>query len=264
MLKPVTFATAPATPYKPSAIRAYERCLRLRVLPDFGAARLREIRAPDLQRMVDEQVTQGVTPPVLKTGITALQAIYRRAVSRGLVATNPATGLELPAIRSEVRDIVSPAEAEQLLAALAVEDRPLWATAFYAGLRRGELEALRWEDVNLASGVIHIRRGWDAEAGEVEPKSRKGRRAVPIPAVLRDFLVEHKMRTDEGRVFGAIRAATERAAERWRRAGLRALTLHPARHTYASFMIAAGVNAKALSTYMGHVPSPSRWIPTGT
>ena len=49
-----------------------------------------------------------------------------------------------------------------------------------------------------------------------------------------------------------MRRAAERARERWEKKGLQALTLHEARHTYASLMIAAGVNAKALSRWMGH------------
>ena len=52
---------------------------------------------------------------------------------------------------------------------------PIWATAFYAGLRRGELQALRVEDVDLAAGVIHVRRGWDHIEGELDlPKSKSG------------------------------------------------------------------------------------------
>ena len=75
-----------------------------------------------------------------------------------------------------------------MIDALDGVDRQLWAVVFDAGLRRGELIGLRREDVNLARGVIHVRRGWDMLEGEVEPKSRKGKRKVPIPAVLRDHL----------------------------------------------------------------------------
>jgi integrase len=52
----------------------------------------------------------------------------------------------------------SPEEAAVLIATVPERDRPLWATAMYAGLRRGELRALRWQDVDLASGVIRVRR----------------------------------------------------------------------------------------------------------
>jgi integrase len=57
-----------------------------------------------------------------------------------------------------------------------LEDRPLWATAFYAGLRRGELRGLRDEDVDLEANEIHVRRGWDDVDGEIDPKSAKGTR----------------------------------------------------------------------------------------
>ena len=83
----------------------------------------------------------------------------------------------------------------------------------------------------------------------------RGTRDVPIPAALRDFLVEHRMAGGEGRVFPParqVRTRAEAAEKRWREAGLTPLTLHEARHTYASLMIAAGVNAKALSEFMGH------------
>ena len=98
--------------------------------------------------------------------------------------------------------------------------------------------------------------GWDDVEGEIAPKSRQGKRTVRIPAVLRDYLTEHRMNsTGEGRVFGALRwvcAANVRAREPWKEGALPTMTLHGARHTFASLMIPAGVNAKALCTFMGH------------
>ena len=78
-----------------------------------------------------------------------LRAIYRRALARGEVTVNPTTGPELPAVRGRRDRIASPIEAADLIAALPEIDRALWATAMYAGLRRGELMAMRWEDVDL-------------------------------------------------------------------------------------------------------------------
>jgi integrase len=243
-------------PYKPSAIRGYEHCLRHRVLPQLGHMRLGEIRPQDVQRLVDHLVEKRCAAATIDSALTPLRALYRRAVARGEVTTNPTLRIEKPAVRCKVRIVASPVEAATRLDALDCEDRPLWATAFYAGLRRGELIGLRWEDVDLATGVIHVRRGWDEVEGEIAPKSRQGRRAVPIPAVLRDYLLEHRMATmGDGRVFNAarqVRTQAERAGKRWTDQGLDRLTLHCARHTYASLMIAAGVNAKALSTFMGH------------
>ena len=148
-----------------------------------------------------------------------------------------------------------------LLAALPLQDRALWATALYAGLRLGELQALRWPDLDLAGGIIRVERSWDPKAGVIDPKSQAGRRKVPVPAILRDHLVEHRMTQgrDEGFVFGRASeiplspsGVHRRAKVAWRRTGLASITLHEARHTFASMMIAATVNAKALSTFMGH------------
>jgi integrase len=243
-------------PYKPSAVRGYEHCLRHRVLPRLGHMRLEEIRPQDVQALVDKLVEDKCAPATIDSALTPLRALYRRAVARGEVTHNPTLRIEKPAVRCKVRVVASPVEAATRLDALDREDRPLWATAFYAGLRRGELIGLRWEDVDLATGVLHVRRGWDAVQGEIAPKSRQGRRDVPIPAVLRDYLLEHRMATlGDGRVFVAdrqVRTQAERAGKRWTEQGHERLTLHDARHTYASLMIAAGVNAKALSTFMGH------------
>ena len=128
---------------------------------------------------------------------------------------NPTTGLELPAVEGRRERIASPAEAEALLAALPERDRAIWATAMYAGLRRGELLALRWEDVDLAAGVIHVERSWDAKEGVVAPKSRAARRTVPIAGVLREHLVQHTLRSGRrgGLVFGTSAVAAVHAVE---------------------------------------------------
>lgn len=127
-----------------------------------------------------------------------------RALSRGELAVNPTPGLEMPAVRGGRDRIADPTEAVALLEALPEELRPLWATAFYAGLRRGELQALRWSHVDLAAGVLHVQHGWDEKEGQIATKG-KNRRRVPIASVLRDYLLEHRLRSDrdvDALVFG--------------------------------------------------------------
>jgi integrase len=242
-------------------IRGYETALRLRILPELGNGRFSEIRRREVQDVADRLLGQGLDPSTIRNTLMPLRAILRRALARGDVAVNPTHGLELPAVRGKRDRIVSPDEAEALLAALPEHDRALWATALYGGLRRGELQARRWNDVDLATGVIRVERAWDVQEGPIEPKSRAECRKVPIPAILRDYLVEHRHGHPGviGHVFGradgkAFDGPTvdARAKTAWRRAGLAPITLHEARHTFASLMIAAGVNAKALATYMGH------------
>jgi integrase len=90
------------------------------------------------------------------------------------------------------------------------------------------------------------------------PKSRSGRRIVPIVAVLRELLLDRKLESGEGYVFGAGErpfspsSVYVRARAAWRGAKLTPIGLHEARHTCASLMIAAGVNAKAITLYLGH------------
>src|SRR6266542_1647867 len=247
--------------YKPSAIRGYEAALVSRVLPELGGARLSEIRRIDVQDFADRLCADGLDASTVRNTLMPLRAIFRRALARGEIAVNPTTGLELPAVEGSRDRIASPTEAAALLAALPERDRALWATAMYAGLRRGELLALCWEDVDVTVGVIHVERSWDAKEGVVPPKSRAARRTVPIAAALRDQLVEHKLRSGRrvGLAFGTSYTqpftpsnVRKRANATWLRAGLDPIGLHECRHTFASLMIAAGVNAKALSTYMGH------------
>jgi integrase len=174
---------------------------------------------------------------------------------------NPTAGLELPRGEKARDRIAAPTEARALLAALPESDRATWGAAMYAGLRRGELMALRANRIDLDANVVRVERGWDAKAGEVATKNGKPR-TVPVAAPLRELLLRHLMRTgrrDTDLVFGATatepfaaRQLTTRADAAWTEAKLRRITLHECRHTFASYLIAAGVNAKAVSVYMGH------------
>jgi integrase len=248
--------------YKPGTLRVFERAMRLRVLPALGSTRLADVHRPDVQAFGNGLLAEGLDPSTISTTLLPLRAIFNRAVDLGELAVNQCDGLKLARSRGKRERFASPEEAEALIATLPIKDRATWATAMYAGLRRGELQALHAEDVDLASGVIRVERGWDVKEGAIALKSDAGRRKVPIAAVLRDHLSEHVMRS--GRrgseaLFGStpespfnpsrLRRNADRA---WKAAGLQRITLHECRHTFASLMIAAGVNAKALSTYMGH------------
>jgi integrase len=246
--------------YKPSSIRGYEEALRIRVLPELGSRRLDTITRSDLQALVDRLLAEGQHPSTIRNSLMPLRAIFRRTIARGDLAINPTRGLELPAVRGTRDRIAAPEEAAALLAALD-QDRAVWATAMYAGLRRGELRALELSDIDLDANVIRVQRSWDAVEGLIDPKSQAGRRTVPIPGVLRSVLVEHlgSLGRSNGLAFGQSarvpfqpKSLSNRAGRDWKRAALRPITLHECRHTFASLMIAAGVNAKALSTYMGH------------
>jgi integrase len=254
--------TRAGSPYKPSALRAHEEALRIKILPELGHLRLSAVTRAAVQDLVDRLVATGKSPSTVRNAILPLRAIYRRAISRSEVALNPTLGLALPAPRGTRERIAPPREASELLEVLTPEDRPVWALALYAGLRRGEIRTLRWSEVDFERGLIRVEQSWDDREGPIEPKSRAGRRRVPLAKPLRGELAAHKLRVGGGGgelVFGredgrAINtdSLSRRARSAWRKAGLFPIGLHECRHTYAAFMIAAGVNAKALSTYMGH------------
>ena len=185
--------TRSGDPYKPSALRAYEQALRAKLLPALGHLKLSAVTRNSVQDLVDRLVAEGAAASTVRNAVLPLRAIYRRALSRSEVHLNPTEGLTLPAVRGRRDRVARPAEALALLEALTHEDRAVWATALYAGLRRGELAALRWADVDLERGLIRVERSWDPKAGPVEPKSRSGRRRVPLARPLRVHLAAHRL-----------------------------------------------------------------------
>ena len=237
--------------YKPSVIRGYAQALRLRIYPELGGARLSDVKRRDVQRIADAMLAKGADPSTIRNAILPLRVVYRRGLEDGDVLVNPCERLRLPAVRGRRERIASPEEAEALLAAVpGKRDRAALATAFYAGLRLGELRALRWEDVDLATGTIRVERSLDHTGATVAPKSRAGRRTVPIVAALRDVLVELRLDGEDGYVFGergrpftsstlydrlqrAWEAENARRREAERDDLLEPIGLHEARHTFA-------------------------------
>ncbi len=158
-------------PYKPSTIRTYREKLDGYVLPALGDYKLTELRRQEVQTLADELLTAGLSPSSVRNTIDQLRAIYRRAIQREQAGVNPTTNLDLPSSRRKPVRIAIPAEADALLGALPTGDRATWATAFYAGLRRGELQALRCSAIDLGASEIRVERSWDQYEGEIDPKS---------------------------------------------------------------------------------------------
>ena len=219
--------------YKHSTIRGYERDLRQLIVPAFGAARLGELTLPDVQRWADALAAEGRSPSTVRNNVNPLRALYGWALPRGM-----------------------------LIAALLPSDQAALGLAVYGGLRLGELLAIGSSDIDLEARTMRVVRSWDhGSHGFVAPKSKAGTRTVPIIDRLALLLSDHRVLTNQGDglLFTRRNAAPisptglrRRMQSTWRAAGLDGLGFHEARHTFASLMIAAGVNAKALSTYMGH------------
>ena len=231
--------------YKPNTIRSYERAVRVHIEPSrLAGVGVGELRRRDLQDFADELLASGLSVNTVSNVLNPIQTFYRWKIDRDELTYNPSARIDLPNDGSaRPSRIATPAEAAALLAALPAEDRPVWATAFYAGLRRGELQALRVCDIDLDANLIAVERGWDQVEGVIEPKSRAGWRSVPMLAILRDCLDgasaqdraerggpdirPHRRQafyasTVDGRAKRAWKAANERERELAARRGTRA------------------------------------------
>jgi integrase len=261
-------------PYRPSTIRSYRRGLGLdpenrerapvRVVEALGDLRLTDVTKHEIQGYANRLRRDGWDPSTVANCLDGLRVIFRVARDRDELAVDPFAGVKLAKPKGRRERIASPAEAAALIAAAPEEHRALWATLFYSGVRRGEARALRVSDIDLAADVIRVRRSWDDAEGELDDgKTDAAERDVPlIVAELRAELRAHLMRTGrrgEDLVFGRtadepfIPSTVRRAAlERWEAAELRSVTPHECRHTFASILIAAGVDAKAISKWCGH------------
>jgi len=249
-------------PFKPSVHRAYAQGLE-RTYPHIGDLDVRDVHRRDLQRMVTQLEADGLAPSTIRNAVAPLRVLYREAVQAELVEVSPLVGVQLPASdESDRRHVDDPATVTAMIGALSGQDAAIWATAFYTGLRLGELRALRWRNVDLEAGVLHVTHNYEHTQHElVAPKSRHSVRSVPLSTVVADRLNRQRPADadPDGWVFPGAHgrpfdngSTTKRANRIWREAKLAEITLHEARHTFASLMIAADANFKVLSELMGH------------
>jgi integrase len=269
-------------------LRGWQRDLDAYVLGDLGSYRLSEIEL-DVQQLVNRLAAKGLSPSRVRNILNPVRAIYRRAVKFERLQVNPTTGLEFAAMPDLVKRAAEPTELHDLLGALAeaygtsrhgreLDDRARWATAAYAGLRLGELRAPRWSDVELRSGEgahagwISVTQAWDNVAGAVLPKSKAGKRRVPIVRpYLADELQALRERTErsgddfvfgqtattpfctnvEQRVKNALARVNKERAKR-KLDPVAYFGLHAMRHTFGALCRAAGIAEADTSEYLGH------------
>jgi integrase len=265
-------------PFKPAVIRGVESDFRLHISPEIGSRRLSDLQRRDVQALIDRLRASGLSGSKVRGVVTSLKIVLRRALEDDEVTVNPTERLRLPPPAGARDRSASVDDVERLIAALPDDLKALYAAAAYGGLRRGESRALRWEDVNLASGVIRVHRSWDEKAGEITPKSKAGTRDVPIPPLLRDYLAAHKVTTgQDGDEFvfgsGTVRPFTptnvrQRAMRAWDRANakeceqarkegrepllLTPIGLHELRHVWVSLLHDAGFTLEQIAAFAGH------------
>lgn len=262
---------------RPRSLLVYENLVRLYLAPELGRLVLAELTVADVSRaMVRLRKRPSRRGPGTLSRATVTQAhkllthALADALAEGLVARNVAALVDRPRVSSEDLDpIVPPSEVElrRILRATATHPyRLAYALAIATGMRQGEVLGLRWSDVDLEAGLLHVRVALPAGAQHTGPtKTRAGRRDLPIPTVVADALEAEPVRglyvctTRDGRAVDArnLRHHFERLCEAEgirppADSGAEAYRWHDLRHAYATVQLAHGRNPSHLAYLMGH------------
>lgn len=255
---------ATTTGMRPSTRARDETYLTGRVLPHFGPVALAKVGSLDVQAWVAGLEADGLAPATVAKCHQILAKILRAAVDAGHLAVSPCGRTTLPRVEREEMRFLDPAEVERLAATIDGRYRPLVLLGAYGGLRAGEMFGLRAGRVDLLHGrvdvaeiVVEVRghHHWGA------PKTRAGRRRVPVPRVVVDALTPRLAGlAPEDLVFPAPQGGTVRASLFRRRtwqpacaaAGLDGLRVHDLRHTAVALWIAAGASPKEIAARAGH------------
>jgi integrase len=244
---------------KPTTLRNYRCSVETKLIPAFGEMRLRDITPTDLERF---RATLTVSPRTKNKLLVELYGIFRRAQKVYGLPANPAAQVERLRERRPVDiDVFSPEEVWALVRAAASEqDGAIFLTAAFTGLRKGELIALRWRDVDFANAVVRVRASY-ALGHLTSPKSGKVR-AVPlapdVATALARLADRGHMTADDDLVFVGDHggyldgsALRRRYVTALQRAGLRQLRFHDLRHTFGTRVIAKA-DIVRVQEWMGH------------
>jgi len=248
---------------RPSTIRDYRIVVDKVLVPVLGEAPLAAITSAHIDAFRARLVAEGrLSPRTINKYLALIHGILKRAQRVFGLSANAAAGVERqPMRRSGDFEVLSAEEVEALArAATHTQDGALYLTAAYAGLRLGELRALRWRDVDFAKRLVHVRRSY-VERSEGVPKSGRVRSVPMIDQVARalDELSRREHFTgDEDLVFcnqvgghfedSALRRRFYAARER---AGLKPIRFHDLRHTFGTLAVQV-FPLSDVKAYMGH------------
>ena len=244
----------------------YDMNLHKHVIPYFKGKRLREITTKDVQGFCDERAEYSNS--TCRHWLTLLYGIFNSAIEDNLLAKNPAKSVRLTMSKKKTARLpISKEEATALeanLHQLEGKDLLLLAILLYTGVRRGEMLGLRWEDIDFAHKLIHVRRQItfiNNRPVEKTAKSKAGLREVPLLPELEQILRNNLPASEDFAqyVVDGEEALSERSFRNtWKRICKKAnlpkgVTPHVLRHTFLTQLQATGrVDIKTLQSIAGH------------
>ncbi len=260
-----------------SSVRArtwerYEQVCRNHIVPELGHLRLSNLTPAAVRDLYRKKL--GVLSPrsVLYVHVT-LRKVLQQALRWNLVPRNVADLVDPPRI---VKEEVTPLTEDQVKTLFkTVEGSPLealYVLAVTTGLRKGELLALKWSDVDLDSGLLRVQRSLSLTKDGpvmVPPKTAKGRRSVRLSGVAREALRKHRLRQDRlraswpedlGLVFPNDAGEPRRSrnvingcfARVKKKGNLPDVRFHDLRHTCATLLLTKGIHPKIVQEMLGH------------
>ncbi len=251
----------------PTTYDRYESALRLHLLPTFGKLALSDITEARVRQWRSARLAAGIGAPTVAKSYRLLRAILNTAVDDRLIRRNPCRIKGASDDQAPERPILTVAEVYEVAEVIGPRWRALVLLATFTSLRFGELAALRRRDVDLGTGVIHVRRGQAEARGRLvikDPKSEAGRRSIAIPAAVLPDLTAHlatyAQAGPDGLVFvgaqgGCLRRHNFRRV--WTKAKHDAgvnpeAHFHDLRHTGNTLAAATGASTRELMRRMGH------------
>ncbi len=255
----------------PRTAERYEGLIRLHLKPRIGRFKLQALAPAHVQAMLGDMVRDEVSADTRKKALATLKTALSRALKLRLVVHNPCDGVETPKVsRRDIHPLTAEQTANLFEKATGHRLGPIFTVAATTGLRQGELFGLHWSDLNLAEGVLTVRRTLEECEGRLrlkEPKSKAGRRAVMLSAITVDALKRRQAQAEaEGLescdlVFpdtvGGFLRRSNFARKVWhplrKASGIpETVCFHDLRHTHASLLLSQNVHPKVVQERLGH------------
>ena len=261
---------------KPSTVENYTSITNIHLIPELGRVRIDKITKNEVQRMIGRKIKAKLAARTVRLIHHVLRCSLNVAMSRKMIAANPAKGAILPRIEEVEMETISPAEVNHLQRADLFDAEllfPCFLLMMFTGLRRGEALALRWSDVDLDHCTLVVKRELvKIKGGTIfqSPKTKHSNRLIPFNETLKSILISHKERQDEliKKIKGYKRQDLIFARETGnhyypdslrkilhrilKKAGVGIVRVHDLRHTCATILMLAGVHPKVVQEILGH------------